>query len=199
MAALAQALSDINSRELDANEQALAQLFPRAPELSPEAQQHLVPFVQWCEVQRVRSLPARPASCAAFAQWQRDLGVPGEKISATLAAVEQLHFAAGQSNPIATPLVRTLTAASTIEPPRSWTRDEQSLFRELPVEVQLVVSRRERDRETTLRRAQNEAADLRRLLKTTEPKEETNSDGPYTVFRRHRHKPVDSKKESTNG
>jgi len=113
----------------------------------------------------VRALPARPATCAAFAQWQRDLGVPKEKISATLSAIEALHFAAGQSNPVAIPLVRTTTAASTIEPPRSWAREEQQLFTQLPVEIQVVVSRRERDRETTLRRGQNEVAELKKLIR----------------------------------
>jgi hypothetical protein len=177
MAALSQAIADLNSREVDANEAALAQCFPPPPELSPEARQHLIPFLQWAEAQRVRSLPARPASVASFAQWQKDLGVPKEKISATLSAIEALHHAAALGNPIATPLVRTITAASTIEAPRSWTKDEQRLFRELPVEVQLVVARREHDREITLRRAQNEAGDLRRLLKTaadTKPVETTN-------------------------
>jgi hypothetical protein len=102
---------------------------------------------------------------ASFAQWQKDLGVPKEKISATLSAIEALHHAAALGNPIATPLVRTITAASTISPPRSWTKEEWGLFRELPIEAQLVVARRERDREITLRRSQNEAAELRKLLR----------------------------------
>jgi hypothetical protein len=165
MAELAQAIRQVNEREIDANEAALAQCFPPPPELSPEARQHLTPFLQFCEAQRIRSLPARPASVASFEQWQKDLGVPQAKISATLSAIEALHNAAALGNPIATPLVRTITAASTIEAPRSWTKDEQRLFRELPVEVQLVVARRERDREITLRRSQNEAAELRKQLR----------------------------------
>jgi hypothetical protein len=159
MAELAQAIRQVNEREIDANEAALAQCFPPPPELSPEARQHLTPFLQFCEAQRIRSLPARPASVASFAQWQKDLGVPQAKISATLSAIEALHNAAALGNPIATPLVRTITAASTIEAPRSRTKDEQRL------EVQLVVARRERDREITLRRSQNEAAELRKQLR----------------------------------
>ena len=112
----------------------------------------------------MRSLPAHPASVAAFAQWQKDLGVPREKISAALSAIEALHNAASVGNPIATPIVRTATSASTIEPPRSWAKDEKQLFTELPVEIQAVVARREQDRETVLRRAQNEAGELRRLM-----------------------------------
>jgi hypothetical protein len=178
MAELAQAIRQANERELDANELALASCFPPPVELSPVARQLVAPFVQFAESQRVRALPAKPATCAAFAQWQRDLGVPPEKINATLSAIEALHFAAGQSNPIATPLVRTITAASTIDPPRSWTKEEKQLFTGLPVEVQVVIDRRERDRETTLRRAQNEAGDLRRLLKTAaDPKPVSSENG----------------------
>jgi hypothetical protein len=128
MGELAQAIRQVNERELDANEAAPASCFPPPPQVSPEAQQRLIPFLQFAEAQRVRALPAKPCTVAAFAQWQKDLGVPKEKISATLSAIESLHFAASLGNPIATPIVRTITAASTIEPPRSWTKDEKQLF-----------------------------------------------------------------------
>ena len=165
MGQLAEAIAHVNARELDANEAAIASCFPPPPDVPPEARQHLIPFVQWCEAQRVRSLPARPASVAAFAQWQKDLGVPREKISASLATIEALHFSASLGNPCATPLVRAATSASTIEPPRSWTRAEKQTFTELPVEIQAVVARREQDRETTLRRGQNELAEMKKLLR----------------------------------
>jgi hypothetical protein len=165
MAELAQALRKVHERELDANEQAIAASFPPPPELSREAQVAVAPFVAWCETQRVRALPARPTSVASFAQWQADLGVPKEKISATLSAIESLHFAASLGNPIATPIVRTITAASTIEPPRSWDKDAKHRFAELPVELQRVVAAREKDRETHLRRSQNELADIKKLLR----------------------------------
>jgi hypothetical protein len=158
--------------------------FPPPPELPAEARQHLIPFFQWCESQRVRSLPARPASVAAFAQSLKDLGVRRDKISAALSAIEALHFAASLGNPIATPLVRIVTAASTIEPPRSWTGPEKTLFSELPVELQRAVARRERERETELRRCQNQLAELKKRLpadaeksaETSNRKEENNSD-----------------------
>jgi hypothetical protein len=150
------------ARELDANEAALASCFPPPPQMSPEGQQQVIPFLQWAEAQKVRALPARPCSVAAFAQWQRDLGVPKAKINATLSAISALHIAASVGDPVATPTVRMITAASTIEPPRSWTKDEKQLFTELPVEIQRAVSRRERDREVQLRRMQNELAELKR-------------------------------------
>jgi hypothetical protein len=183
MAALADAIAHVNAKELDANEQAIASCFPPPPALPPEVQQLLIPFLEWADRQRVRSLPARPASVAAFAQWQKDLGVPKDKISATLTAIEALHTAANWGNPVATPLVRTTTAASTIEPPRSWAKDEKQLFAGLPVEVQAIVARREQEREKVLRQAQNSTAEYRKLLRlqadaetsAAEPKKENEN------------------------
>jgi hypothetical protein len=176
MAELAQAIRAVNEREIDASEAALIQCFPPPPQMSPQQQHDVIVFVNWCEQSRVRSLAARPASVAAFCQWQQDLGVPKDKISATLSAISALHIAASMGDPCATPLVRTITAASTIDPPRSWTRDEQQAFRELPVEIQRVVARRERDREVQLRRMQNELAELKKQLMAaaaTKPADET--------------------------
>jgi hypothetical protein len=166
VAQLADAISAINTRELESNEQAIASCFPRPPELPPDAQQHLTPFLEWCAVQKVRALPCRPTSLAAYLQWERDRHTPKEKISATVAAIEQLHNAANWGNPCASPIVRITTAASTIEAPRSWPAADKLRWPELPIEIQAVVARREKNRETELRRAQNEAGELRRLIKT---------------------------------
>src|SRR5262245_1050952 len=125
MAELANAIAAINARELDAAEMALASSFPPPPELSPEARERLIPFLEYCQVQHVRALPARPTTCAAFAQRQLDLGVPREKISAALSAIEELHSAAAVGNPVATPVVRTVTGCSTVEAPRSWPKDSK--------------------------------------------------------------------------
>jgi hypothetical protein len=164
MAELAQAIRQVNERELDANEAALASCFPPPAKMTPEAQRQVLPFLQWAATQKVRALPARPTSVAAFYQWQDDLGVPRDKIGTVLSAISAMHYAASLGDPVATPIVRTVTAASTIEPPRSWTKDEKELFTGLPVEIQAVITRREHDRERIMRRAQNEAADLRRRM-----------------------------------
>jgi Skp family chaperone for outer membrane proteins len=164
MAQLADAIRQVNARELDACEAALSQCIPPPPQMSPQQQHDVIVFVNWAETQKVRALPARPCSVAAFAQWQKDMGVPKDKITATLSAIEAMHNAASLGYPIATPIVRTITAASTIEAPRSWTKDEKQVFTQLPVEIQRVVARRERDREIQLRRGQNEIAEMRKRL-----------------------------------
>ncbi len=49
-----------------------------------------------------------------------------------------------------------------IEPPRSWTKEEKEEFRTYPREAQEKIARREQDRETALRRGQNENAEQRK-------------------------------------
>ena len=170
MAQLADAIRQVNARELDQNEAALAACFPSpAHELSDEMRALLAPFIGWCEAQRVRALPARPTTVAAFMQWQIDRGVqPFE----TLLAIEALHILAGQANPVATPIVRGMTEGASVVPPRSWTKVEKEEFQLLPRHAQQVIARREQDRETNLRRGQNALAEERKRLKAdaAEPK-----------------------------
>src|SRR5512139_1620726 len=51
-----------------------------------------------------------------------------------------------------------------IEAPRSWTKEQKEQFKELPRTAQEVIAQREQDRETTLRRGQNELAEQRKAL-----------------------------------
>jgi hypothetical protein len=167
MAQLAQAIAHLNEQEISANEQALASCFPPPPELSGDTKDKLAPFLMWCQQQRVRAIPAKVTTICAYVTYQQDQGISRTTIAERLDAIESLHFAALVGNPCANPLVRTITAASTIEAPRSWgDKEAKRLFAQLPVEMQAQVALREQDRETRLRRSQNEAADLRRLLKT---------------------------------
>lgn len=55
----------------------------------------------------------------------------------------------------------------TIDPPKSWTKEEKEAFRLLPPEHQKRISERERTRELEIRRGQNEIAER---LKALEPK-----------------------------
>ena len=51
-----------------------------------------------------------------------------------------------------------------IEPPRSWTKDEQERFKSYPRELQAYLSEREQQRDRELRRSQNEAAEHRKAI-----------------------------------
>ena len=166
MAQLAQAIAQAKAAEIAQAEAEIASCFPPPPQISPEVQQKLVPFLQWCEQQKVRAVPARPTSVAAYAEYQQDQGIDRQIIAERLEAIAALHEAASVGNPTATSVVRTVTGGSTIEAPRSWTKDEkQHLWPQLPPDIQAVVARREANRESVMRQAQNEAAELRNTLK----------------------------------
>ena len=51
-----------------------------------------------------------------------------------------------------------------IEPPRSWTKEEKAEFATYPREAQEKIARREQERETAIRRSQNEAAEIRKAI-----------------------------------
>ncbi len=53
-----------------------------------------------------------------------------------------------------------------IEPPRSWSKEEKERFNSLPRETQEYLTRRENERDTALRRGQNDTATLRQTLDT---------------------------------
>lgn len=60
----------------------------------------------------------------------------------------------------------------TIEPPRSWTKDEKERFASLPRETQEYIAQREQDREREIRRSQNEAAETRKASEAERVKAE---------------------------
>ena len=52
----------------------------------------------------------------------------------------------------------------TIEPPRSWTKAEKEEFATYPREAQEKIARREQERDTAIRRSQNETAEARKAI-----------------------------------
>ncbi len=82
-------------------------------------------------------------------------------------------------NPISNPVLAALTERDLRErglvAPRSWPKAEKLMFLSLPEQIQRVIGLRERQRETELRRLQNEVANLRKQTQTkTKEKETTN-------------------------
>jgi hypothetical protein len=151
------------ARELDAAEAALAQCFPPPPPLSDEAKQHVACFVTWCDAQKVRVLPAKPTSVAAFVQFWQDRGAPRPVIIEVLASIEALHISAALASPVSSPIV-SATLGSTVQPPRSWTKQGKELFATLPLHTQEIIANREQHRERELRRMHNELAELKKRL-----------------------------------
>lgn len=154
---LASAIAEATAR----NEAALAATMqPYAPD--EESQSVVAEWRTWCGNNGLRACPAHPASVAVWVRHMGALGLSEEKIAAALTAVAELHDSRGLANPCATAPVRAeLTRMLELKPPRSWRRAEQLLFSELPAEIRLAVERRERQRDTELRRLQAKVHQLK--------------------------------------
>jgi hypothetical protein len=162
-------------RELDANEAALAGCFARPDALSDEARQRLLPFLEWCELQRVRPLPAKPVVVAAFVCALLDRRISKPRINETLWAVDALHNAASLASPVHSPIV-SATMTSTIEPPRSWKKEDKEFFKTLAPFAQEIIAAREQAREKEVRRLQNETARYRRHMSDADKSDNTTTE-----------------------
>jgi hypothetical protein len=194
--ALVETLDQLRKRELalewDRNEAQLATslstVLPEKRVLDDDTKDLFRPFMQWAAATKVRHLPARPCSVASFIFKQFDAGVKPDVILEQVAAIEALHDAYSCSNPVQTSPVRYALnqVADDVEPPpRSWPKAEKIQFLQLPPQIRNVIANREQDRETNLRRLQNECAELRKLtanstapeLKPVETLEKVNQNG----------------------
>jgi hypothetical protein len=144
------------------NEAALAQQVasPKA-ELDSDALMLLRHFAAFCKSRGVKVCPARPATIAMFIRSENALGVPVERVLASLAAITIMHDQATEANPCACSMPRAeLAKILKVDAPRSWPKAERPLFYDLPPEVQAVVARRSEQDSTALRRLQNKVAEI---------------------------------------
>jgi hypothetical protein len=133
-------------------------------------------FSDWCRSTKgVPFCPAQPATVAAYIRHENKEGANFQRIFETVRAIEQMHDAAGVSNPCASMAVRhVLGTLYHIDAPRSWPKADRPLFNSLPIEVRFVIERRAEQDSLATRRALNEAGELRRKLKAFEQKEIQN-------------------------
>jgi hypothetical protein len=170
MAQLSEMLAQVRANEIAQNEAALfnqiAAQLPQPPELDEQTQLLLVSILQWCGSVGVRHLPAVPTTCAMYVLNQAKVGVAPERIAAEAQAIEKLHDQYNLANPLQTRAARwALDQVLKIESPRSWPKADKELFKTLPVQIRNIITARENDRERTLRRGQNEVAELKKLLR----------------------------------
>jgi hypothetical protein len=162
-----------------ANEDKLAAGIQPIPVLDSDATARLAPFQRFCSEHGVRTHPCRVQTVCAFIRAEEKLGTGPHKIALCCEAIEVLHSHFGYANPVASGAVRAeFERMLKIEAPRSWSKHEQLMFATLPAEIRATISRREKERETVMRRAQNEAAEAKRQSGSaekpaTEPNKET--------------------------
>lgn len=107
-----------------------------------------------------------------LSDWRNKRDNPDEKSAAAPKEVETAPSESAQADdaPLDEAPVETAEATEPevdlplIDPPRSWTKEEQAEFATYPREAQEKIARREQDRERTLRQSQNEAAEQRKAM-----------------------------------
>jgi hypothetical protein len=151
------------------NEAGLANLIAAPkPELQSDALVCVRRFADWAKSKGVPFLPAQPSTVAAYIRFENKNGANFQRIFETVRAIEQLHDTGALSNPCATMAVRhELGCIYHIDAPRSWPKTDRPLFNSLPIEVRAVIERRSEQDSKVLRRLQNEAAELRKQLNTS--------------------------------
>jgi hypothetical protein len=131
------------------------------PLVSAEQRRRLDYFQTWCAKQGVRSLPATPGTVAAYIA-----AIPEIEIPDALDAIQAAHDYVAQSSPVGSFAVRSVLSArlTSIAPPRSFSKEDSFWFTVAPIELQQIVARRERERDTALRRSQNALAEEKKRL-----------------------------------
>jgi hypothetical protein len=182
---LNETLETVRKRELAAKLDAgeaeihakIADQLPQPPELDSETLEALRPWLAWTTSRNVRHAPAKSYVCAQFVAEQSATGATTQSILKQIDAIARLHDKFSLPNPIATAPVRAvLEREFNPAAPRSWTGPEKEMFVMLPAEIRAAISRREQDRERTLRTAQNRLAEERKRLQADADKSAGNKE-----------------------
>jgi hypothetical protein len=124
-------------------------------------------FARWCELNGASFCPAAPATVAKFVTDCSALGIA--RLWPAVRDISRTHVTLGLADPT---LGAAVSAAvgdiGGLTSPRSWPDEFKQRFKSLPYDVQAFVVEHETQREKALRRAQNEAAVLRKKLEAAE-------------------------------
>jgi hypothetical protein len=120
-------------------------------------------FISFCSG---KNLPWRPASPASVALYVFERGSRGiDELTAEIAKISASHCSKWLADPTTGwPATTALSLIMKIDPPRSWPKEDKAMFAQLLYAVQGRITRREAERDTMVRRCQNERADAMKKL-----------------------------------
>jgi hypothetical protein len=120
-------------------------------------------FVEWANERKVRHLPAKPATVAAFLH-QRN--VPHDQVLDAIAVIARQHSKFQLANPCATAIVRGVLELLFVddEPPRSWRPEVKEVWAWLPADIRHEIARIDRSREVAFNRLYRRQADYTKQL-----------------------------------
>jgi hypothetical protein len=105
---------------------------------------------KWCSLHGHQPMPASPTMIARFIAELAPLGI--SEVWPAVLEISRAHYCIGLPDPtVSAPVVTEINKISGISPPRSWPAEDQIRFRTLPYDLQLIVSKREADRDRQIR------------------------------------------------
>ena len=121
-------------------------------------------FDRWCALHDETPIPAAPRVVARFVS---DIAASGiEKIWPMVGEISRAHYLIGLADPtLGGAVSAAINEIARIEIPRSWPAGMKVRFQTLPYDMQVYVAAHEIDRDKAVRRAQNEAGELRKQAK----------------------------------
>ena len=132
-------------------------------------------FARWCEINGAAFCPTAPATVAKFVTDCGSLGIA--KLWPAVQDISKTHVTLGLADPtLGGAVAAAISDVAGLTAPRAWPDDFKHRFRALPYDIQRFIVEHEARREKALRRAQNEAAALRRKPSASQqPKSETET------------------------
>jgi hypothetical protein len=120
-------------------------------------------FERWCLINDHKPFGASPAIVARFVADIAPMGI--SEVWPAVQEVARMHYIHGLSDPtLGGPVAAAINELAGIAPPRSWPQQEQIRFRTLPYDLQLIITKREADRDNQVRKMQNEFAQLKKEI-----------------------------------
>lgn len=116
---------------------------------------------RYCALNGHSAVPASPTMIARFIAELAPLGI--DQVWSAVLEISRAHYCIGLPDPtVSAPVTIEINKISGISPPRSWPHEERIRFASLPYDIQIIISKREADRDKQIRHMQNEFAQLRK-------------------------------------
>jgi hypothetical protein len=117
----------------------------------------------------MRSVPHLPAAAREIAAFVSETALSADCLMKELDALDAAHEELGYGPPAKSRLVvDAFSAVHHVSPPHSWSKEEWGFFETLNHGAKVAIVRREHQRDIALKKAQQEAGELRNKLKKLE-------------------------------
>jgi hypothetical protein len=118
-------------------------------------------FEKWCALRGECAIPASPTIIARFIKDIEPLGIA--RIWPEILQISRAHYTVGLPDVTNSfPVASAINALSRLAPPRSWPAEEKLRFATLPYDIQVIILKRETDRDREVKHMHTNFAKLKK-------------------------------------